>query len=66
VIVEVSVKIDADVEKVSNFFNNLEDYYLSWHPKDHVFCRWTKVCSHDVGLVACFEEILDGKPFKIE
>lgn len=64
-ILEDSVETEADVEKVWNFSDNLEDNYLSWHPKDHVFCRWIEGRPHEVGSVAYFEEILDGKPFKI-
>ncbi|RDE11387.1 MAG: hypothetical protein C4K48_11895 [Candidatus Thorarchaeota archaeon] len=46
-------------------FDNLEDNYPSWHPKDHVSCRSIKGRPHEVGSVAHFEEALDGKPFKI-
>lgn len=53
------------LKKPGTFFDNLEDNCISWHPKDHVFCRWIKGRPHEVGSVAYFEEIRDGKPFKI-
>ncbi len=47
-IIEDSVEIEADVEKVWDFFDNLEENYLSWHPKDHVTCRWIRGRPHEV------------------
>jgi len=61
-----SVEINAPVEKVWEFFDRLDLNYKSWHENSHVTCRWLKGRPHEEGSIAYFEEILDGKLFKIK
>ncbi|MFW9907140.1 MAG: SRPBCC family protein [Candidatus Thorarchaeota archaeon] len=65
-IIEDSIEIRTSIDQLWDFFENLEDNYISWHPQDHVVCRWIKGRPHEVDSVAYFEEILDGKLFKIK
>jgi hypothetical protein len=61
-----SVEINAPVEKIWEFFEHLDLNYKSWHEESHVTCRWLKGRPHEEGSIAYFEEILDGKLFKIK
>ena len=61
-----SIEIKATVEKVWDFFDNLDLNYKSWHPESHIKCRWIKGRPHEEGSVAYFEEILDGNICKIK
>lgn len=65
-ILKDSVEISAPVEKVWEFFDNLDVNYKSWHEDSHVTCRWLKGRPHEEGSIAYFEEILDGKLCKIK
>ncbi|MBU3915280.1 MAG: SRPBCC family protein [Proteobacteria bacterium] len=61
-----SVQIDAPVQKIWEFFDNIEVNYKSWHEDSHVTCKWLKGRPHEEGSLAYFEEILDGKLCKIK
>ena len=61
-----SIEINASVEKIWEFFDNLDMNYKSWHPEAHIGCCWIKGRPHKEGSVAYFEEILDGKLCKIK
>lgn len=65
-ILKDSVEINAQVEKVWVFFDNLDVNYKSWHEDSHVTCRWLKGRPHEEGSIAYFEEILDGQLCKIK
>lgn len=65
-IIKDSIEIKTNIENLWNFFDNLEENYLLWHPQDHVKCVWKKGRPHEVGSIAYFEELLDGKLVKIQ
>jgi hypothetical protein len=66
IILKDSVEIEASVEKIWQFFDNIESNYIAWHPEAHVSCKWLKGKPHEEGSIAYFEEILDGKLRKIK
>jgi hypothetical protein len=66
IIIKDSIEIETTTEKIWGFFDNLEENYLSWHPEDHVACRWLKGRPHQIGSIAYFEEMLGGKLRKIK
>lgn len=66
IILKDSVEIEAPIEKIWQFFDNIEFNYISWHPEAHVSCKWLKGKPHKEGSIACFEEMLDGKLRKIK
>ena len=61
-----SIEIDTSPEKIWDFFNNIETNYKSWHPGDHIVCRWIKGKPHEIGSIVYAEEILAGKLRKIK
>jgi len=61
-----SIEIDTTPEMIWDFFNNLEQNYKSWHPNDHVICKWIKGKPHEIGSIVYAEEILAGKLSKIK
>lgn len=61
-----SIEIDTTPEKIWGFFNNIDKNYKSWHPDDHIVCRWIKGKPHEVGSILYAEEILAGKLRKIK
>jgi len=65
-ILKDSIKINATPEKVWNFFTNIEKNYKSWHPDDHIVCKYIKGKPHEVGSIAYAEELIAGKLCKIK
>ena len=61
-----SIEIHTTPEKIWDFFNNLEKNYKSWHPDDHIVCRWIKGKPHEVGSIVYAEEVLAGRLCKIK
>lgn len=66
IIIKDSIEINTSAEKIWNFFDNLEENYLKWHPSDHVYCKWVKGKPHEVGSIAYFEQRLEGRLVKVK
>ena len=60
------VIIRTTIEKVWDFFENLEDNYLKWHVKDHISLKWIKGKPHTVGSVVKASEYILGRKVTIK
>lgn len=60
-VVKEETKLKASVGKVWDFFTNMEDNYLSWHPEEHISYKILKGNKHEKGCVVCAEEYILGK-----
>ena len=58
-----SITIQARPESIFRFFDEMEAYYLQWHP-DHVRFRWVSGQGVREGHVFAFEERIAGKLLK--
>lgn len=52
--------IEARPETIFQFFEEIEDHYLAWHP-DHVLFRWVRGRGLAEGNIFHFEERIAGK-----
>jgi hypothetical protein len=59
-ILEDSIKIEASPEAAFQFFEEMGDHYLAWHP-DHVLFRWEGGRGVKRGNTFYFEEYIAGK-----
>lgn len=41
-IIESSIEIKTDPDKIWDFFYNLENNYKNWYPEEHHYFRWIK------------------------
>lgn len=62
-LLEESITVAAQPEDVFQFFEQIEEHYLAWHP-DHVCFRWERGRGAAVGNTFYFEERIAGKLFK--
>jgi len=61
-----SIKINASPEKIWDFFVNLEQNYVRWHPEDHVVFRWTRGTPMETGARWYAEEAVKRKTYKLK
>lgn len=54
------VEINASPEEIWGFFNNLEENYLAWHPREHVKFKWINGNPMEVGSSFYAEEYALG------
>ena len=62
-ILQDSIRIEAPAESAFNFFNDMADNYVRWHP-DHLSFKWLEGNSVKVGSIFYFEEIINGEKQK--
>lgn len=62
-ILEDSIVIQAGPEAVFQFFVDIENHYLAWHP-DHVLFRWEDGRGGQLGSIFYFEEHIGGRLLK--
>jgi hypothetical protein len=63
VILRDTIDIASSSEAIFQFFNDMEQHYLHWHP-DHKLFRWVEGRSLAVGNAFYFEELIGGKLLK--
>lgn len=59
-----SVDINTTQEKIWEFFKNLDKNYKTWHPKDHIFFKWTEGKPLEEGSICYAEQYVMGKVTK--
>ena len=59
-ILEAETWVDASADEVYAFFEDVEDWYLEWHP-DHITFRWVAGDGLAEGNEAYFEEEIGGE-----
>lgn len=64
--VKESTRVKAPVEKVWEFFGDMEKNYLSWHPEEHIMYKVIKGNKHEKGCVVYAEEYILGKKAKVK
>jgi hypothetical protein len=55
------IEINTSPEKIFEWFSNLDKNFKSWHPKEHVECRYLKGNPLKEGSILYFEVYLLGK-----
>ena len=56
-----TIEINTSPEKIFEWFAHLDKYFQSWHPEDHVECRYLKGSPLEEGSLLYFEVYLLGK-----
>ena len=56
-----TIEINTSPEKIFEWFAHLDKNFQSWHPEDHVECRYLKGNPLEVGSILYFEVYLLGK-----
>ena len=56
-----TIEIKTSPEKIFQWFTHLDKNFQSWHPKDHVECRYLKGSPLEEGSILYFEVYLLGK-----
>ena len=56
-----TIQIKASPEKIFEVFTHLDKNFRSWHPKEHVECRYLKGNPLEEGSILYFEVYLLGK-----
>jgi hypothetical protein len=56
-----SIEIEAAPEEIWEFFENLENNYTTWHPRDHVLFKWTGGEPMEAGSTFYAEQYVKGK-----
>ncbi len=56
-----TIEIKTSPEKIFEWFAHLDKNFRSWHPKDHVECRYLKGSPLEEGSILYFEVYLLGK-----
>lgn len=56
-----TIEIKTSPEKIFEWFAHLDKNFKSWHPKEHVECRYLKGSPLEEGSILYFEVYLLGK-----
>ncbi len=59
-----TIEINTSPEKIFEWFAHLDKNFQSWHPEDHVECRYLKGSPVEPDSIIYFEVHLLGKPQK--
>ncbi|HOC77814.1 MAG TPA: SRPBCC family protein [Methanofastidiosum sp.] len=65
-ILKHSIEIMVPSEKLWDFFYNIENNYILWHPKDHIQFKWKKGNPLEVGSTIYSEQTMGGETGKLK
>ena len=65
IVIKDTVTIDVTPSDAFNWFEHLDENYLSWHPS-HVSCRYLTKQTLEAGAILYAEEYLHGKLHKLK
>jgi hypothetical protein len=60
IVLKDTVEIDTTPDKIWEFWVNMDENYLDWHPKDHISFQWIKGRPMEEGSTIYAEENVGG------